>query len=95
MIKVVLTGNFESMLQELNASDPYSFDLTQLQIKRFKRIPKDSRLANHALKRWMKDKWAFNVDDDIRIVYEWLGKTTVRFLAIGPHHKVYKKEKAR
>jgi len=39
----------------------------------------------------MKGKWAFSVTDDIRIVYEWLGKTTVRFLAIGRHSKVYKK----
>jgi len=41
----------------------------------------------------MKGKFAFSITDDIRIVYEWLGKSTVRFLAIGEHEKVYTSKK--
>ena len=37
----------------------------------------------------MKGKFAFSITNDIRIIYEWLGKNTVRFLAIGGHKKVY------
>lgn len=49
----------------------------------------DTRLHNHALKRRMKGKFAFSITGDIRIIYEWLGKNTIRFLAIGGHKKVY------
>ncbi len=37
----------------------------------------------------MKGKFAFSITGDMRIIYEWLGKNTVRFLAIGGHKKVY------
>ena len=40
----------------------------------------------------MAEKWAFSITDDIRIVYEWLNKNTVRFLAIGGHNRVYKRK---
>jgi len=32
-----------------------------------------------------------SVDEDVRVVFEWLGKRAVRFLAIGGHGRVYKK----
>jgi mRNA-degrading endonuclease YafQ of YafQ-DinJ toxin-antitoxin module len=53
------------------------------------RNPDDTRLDRHPLTKKMGGKWAFSITDDIRIVYEWLGKNTVRFLAIGKHRKVY------
>ncbi len=51
--------------------------------------PNDTRLDNHQLTKRMEGKWAFSITDDIRIVYEWLGKNTARFLAIGGHSKIY------
>lgn len=57
----------------------------------FQRNPTDTRLDNHALTKKMEGQWAFSITDDIRIVYEWTNKTTARFLAIGPHKKVYSK----
>jgi mRNA-degrading endonuclease YafQ of YafQ-DinJ toxin-antitoxin module len=39
----------------------------------------------------MKGKWAFSITDDIRIIYEWKDKNVVRFLAIGTHPEVYRK----
>lgn len=55
----------------------------------FQKNPNDTRLYNHALTKRMDGIWAFSVTPDIRIVYEWIGKTTVRFLLIGPHRRVY------
>ncbi|MBI2086543.1 hypothetical protein HYT74_04330 [Candidatus Daviesbacteria bacterium] len=54
--------------------------------------PQDTRLKNHSLTGRMIGKWAFSITGDIRIVYEWLGKTAVRFLAIGGHKKVYRRK---
>jgi mRNA-degrading endonuclease YafQ of YafQ-DinJ toxin-antitoxin module len=56
----------------------------------FRKNPGDTRLDNHDLKKKMFGQRAFSITDDIRIVYKWLGKNEVRFLAIGGHSKVYK-----
>ncbi|MDO8570225.1 MAG: hypothetical protein Q7R97_01410 [Candidatus Daviesbacteria bacterium] len=58
----------------------------------FQNNPQDTRLRNHLLIGRMSGKWSFSITGDIRIVYEWIGKTTVRFLAIGGHQKVYKRK---
>ena len=87
MVKVVKSGNFLTMLDEIN--DPDIYILIREKIKIFINKPNDTRLRNHLLKKRMKGKFAFSVIKDIRIVYEWLGKNKVRFLAIGGHNKVY------
>lgn len=60
------------------------------QIILFRKNPFDTRLRVHALRKKLQGKHAFSVTKDIRIVFEWLGKTTVRFLAIGGHKDVYR-----
>lgn len=56
----------------------------------FRKNPNDTRLRNHKLHKRLEDKWAISITDDIRVVYEWLGKSMVRFLAIGTHPQVYR-----
>lgn len=77
------------MLNELISQDNSLEQVVVERIKWFQRNPQDTRLDNHLLTKKMAGKWAFSITDDIRIVYEWLTKTTVRFLAIGGHKKVY------
>lgn len=89
-MKILRVGQFEKMLKKLFDEDVELFDLAQIQIKLFQKNYKDTRLKTHALKKKMEGKWAFSVDNDVRVVFEWLGKTTVRFLAIGDHNKVYR-----
>jgi mRNA-degrading endonuclease YafQ of YafQ-DinJ toxin-antitoxin module len=88
-MKIVRIGNFERMLEELGKEDKLVFELARERIKLLRKNPQDTRLKVHPLKRRMKGKWAFSVDEDVRVVFEWLGKRTVRFLAIGKHGKVY------
>ncbi len=57
----------------------------------FRKNPDDLRLDSHKLTKRLKGKFAFSITGDIRIIYERLRKNTVRFLAIGPHNKVYRK----
>jgi len=63
--------------------------MTAQKVLMFAQKPYDSRLKNHSLQRRMKGKWAFSVDDDVRIIYQWSDKKTARFLAIGGHEIVY------
>ena len=90
MLQIRYIGGFEKDLQSYKKNLEI-LNLVNKRIKIFKRNPNDSRLDNHKLIKKMRGKNAFSITSDIRIVYEWLGKNTVRFLAIGTHNKVYKK----
>ncbi len=89
MINVDFSGYFHKMYEELISDELHLKKLIFHRIKLFRKNPQDTRLDNHPLTKRMEGKYAFSVDDDIRIVYEWLGKNTARFLAIGKHSQVY------
>lgn len=90
-MKLELSGKYLNDLSKLTKNDPALGPDISLAIKRFRNNPKDTRLYVHALKRKLKGKHSFSVNEDVRIVFECLGKKTVRFLAIGRHKDVYKK----
>lgn len=92
MIKIKRRGDFTVMLDELLTEDESLGQVIDERIKWFQSNPNDTRIDNHPLSKKLAGKWAFSTTDDMRIVYEWLGKTTVRFLAIGGHGKVYKRK---
>ncbi len=75
------------MLNDIADDELYGLILQREKL--FMNKPNDSRLDNHALRKRMKGKFAFSITGDMRIIYEWLGKNTVRLLAIGGHKKVY------
>ena len=89
MIKVSHTGIFNRNLEYLLIDQPLLKSKITKAVDRFVRNPQDTRLELHPLKKRLKGKYAIGVTDDIRIVFEWLGKNSVRFLAIGPHYKIY------
>ena len=91
MLKIRRSGNFNNNLRLICNDNEELLLLTNEKVKLFENNPHDTRLENHALRRRMKGKWAFSITNDIRIVYEWIGKGTVRFLAIGTHRQVYSK----
>ena len=82
MIKIQLSGNYDSMYRELVGEDKELRNILAEKVKWFRRNPEDTRLDNHPLRKSLKGKWAFSINDDIRIVYEWLDKTFARFLSI-------------
>lgn len=91
MVNIHQTGDYEQMLEDLSCVDEEMLELVRERVKLFRKNPEDTRLDNHPLHKRMEEKWAFSVNEDIRIVYEWMSKTTVRFVAIGRHEMVYKK----
>lgn len=90
MIQVKQAGKSRKLLDELYVKNPELEIEVNQRVNWFQNNPEDTRLNNHALTKRLEGKWAFSITDDIRIVYELLSKTTVRFLAIGGHKKVYK-----
>ena len=91
MVRVKQSGGYSTLLEDLCLENEDLEKLIEQKVNLFKKNPNDTRLKNHPLTKRMKGKWAFNITEDIRIVYKWVGKTTVRFLAIGRHAQVYTK----
>lgn len=90
-MKIEFTGKYTNAYTSLVRDDETMRVKILERVTWFRRNTNDTRLANHPLHKKMKGYWAFSVNDDMRIVYEWVGKTTVRFLAIGRHETVYAK----
>lgn len=91
MLKIAYSRQFLRQYNQLITERATIAETVLRRVRWFRINPNDTRLDNHELRKHLRDKRAFSVTDDIRIVYEWLGKTTVRFLAIGRHSDVYKK----
>ncbi len=92
MLKIKRRGEFSALQDELCLENSDLEQIIDQRVKWFRRNPQDTRLANHSLTGKMEGKWAFSITDDIRIVYKWLGKTTVRFLVIGGHKRAYRRK---
>jgi addiction module RelE/StbE family toxin len=91
MVKIKLSGKFDINYKEFISLEPKQKENIWYKINIFQKKPSDTRLRNHKLTGKLNGKWAFSITNDIRIVYEWKNKNTVRFLAIGGHKKVYGK----
>ncbi len=90
MVRVIKSGKYTQMLREmLKEYDLETLKLVNKRVDLFISNSSDTRLKNHLLSGKMSGQFAFSINDDIRIIYEVIGKNTVRFLAIGPHEKVY------
>jgi len=56
----------------------------------FVKNPHHPLLKTHGLSGKLKEKYAFWISWDLRIVFEFLDKEKVRFLALGKHDQVYR-----
>lgn len=95
MVKILYAGSFYKDLQDLLLQDSHQEESLDLCVKRFQKNPDDTRIKSHNLTGKMAGKCAFSVTGDLRIIYEWLGDSTVRFPAIGTHREIYKKNVTR
>lgn len=90
---VELSGQYHGIYQAFVGKHP---DLKQTIVERimiFRKNSTDTRLHTHALRKRLQGQYAFSVTNEIRIVFEWVGKSKVRFLAIGSHKNVYSRKK--
>ena len=57
-------------------------------LRRFAADPQDSLLHTHKLKGELDAYWAFNVDDDLRVLFRWEGDEAL-LVHLGSHEEVY------
>lgn len=51
--------------------------------------PFSPQLRTHKLSGKLGGQWAFSVDDDCRVVFEFIGEDKVLLIDIGSHDEVY------
>lgn len=51
--------------------------------------PFSAQLRTHKLSGKLAGQWAFSVDDDYRVLFEFIGKDSVLLIDIGTHDEVY------
>jgi addiction module RelE/StbE family toxin len=51
--------------------------------------PFSSQLRTHKLSGKLQGLWAFSIDDDHRVVFEFIDQQRVLFIDIGSHDEVY------
>lgn len=92
-MKIELSGEYNKTLYELLSNDSKLLEYVEETVRIFKKNPQDTRLKTHPLRKRLKGKWAMGIigdeTGDLRIIFEKLGKSKVRFLIIGPHIMVY------
>lgn len=57
-------------------------------LRRFAADPGDSLLRVHKLEGDLRDYWSFTVDDDLRVLFRWVGDEAF-LVNIGSHDAVY------
>jgi mRNA-degrading endonuclease YafQ of YafQ-DinJ toxin-antitoxin module len=90
-MKILLSGQYNRMYRDLCAKNSEIVETIIEKVILFRKNYKDTRLLTHPLHKHLKGKYAFSVTNNHRIIFEWVGKSTARFLAIGTHKEVYKK----
>jgi mRNA-degrading endonuclease YafQ of YafQ-DinJ toxin-antitoxin module len=56
-------------------------------LRRFAVDTQDPLLRTHKLKGELVDYWAFSVDDDLRVLFRWVGEEAF-FVNLGSHDEV-------
>ena len=47
------------------------------------------QLRTHKLSGKLAGQWAFSIEEDCRVVFEFIGENSVLFIDIGSHDEVY------
>jgi addiction module RelE/StbE family toxin len=85
-MNIAYTPQFLRMLRKLELSlQEEAIEKIEL----FENDPTHSQLKAHKLKGKLKNRYSFSVNYQTRIIYTYLSKNEVAFLAIGDHD-VYK-----
>lgn len=89
MITVELDRKFKKAFEKRIKFNPTLVSRTNKRIDIFRQNPFHPMLRNHPLIGGQNGLRAFSITGDIRIIYQPIDETNVRFLDIGTHNQVY------
>lgn len=83
-MRVTASGRFLRRAKKLR--DPQA-SMLRAALRRFAVDPQDPLLRTHKLRGELADYWAFSVDDDLRVLFRWVGEEAF-LVNLGSHGEV-------
>ncbi len=81
-MKIYYSGKFAREYRKLPLSVKKNAEEKE---KIFRKNPLDKRLKVHKLKGGLKDFWFFSINDNYRIIFEFISKQEIWFHSTGTH----------
>ena len=89
MIELIWGTSFKRAYKKSVKSNPGIENKFWKLISFFEKDPFHSTLKTHKLSGKLKGQWAFVVEYDCRVIFEFIGKNKVALIDIGTHDEVY------
>ena len=89
MIELVWDAPFLRMLKKWKKKHPNLVSRFQERLTLFTEDPYHQSLKTHHLSNNLKEFWAFSINYEHRVVFQFVDDTTVLLIAIGLHDAVY------
>ena len=89
MIKAVWDGGFKRSYRKRIKNNSRLKKKFWARLELFLNTPFSSQLRTHKLSGKLAEQWAFSVDDDCRVVFEFIDENRVLLIDVGSHEEVY------
>lgn len=89
MIELIWGSSFRKAYKKIIKVNPHLKNKIIKCLELFANDPFHSSLNTHKLSGKLKDLWAFSVDNDCRIVFNFLDDGNAIMIDIGKHDEVY------
>ncbi|HGJ67078.1 TPA: type II toxin-antitoxin system mRNA interferase toxin, RelE/StbE family [bacterium] len=88
-MEIIWGSSFKKAYKKITKADPQLKNKIIKCLGLFANDPFHSSLNTHKLSGKLKDLWAFSVDNDCRVVFNFLDDGNVIMVDIGKHDEVY------
>lgn len=89
MIEFVWDSGFKRVYKKKILFDQKLKSKFEDTVKLFANNPFDPRLKTHKLSGTLKNHWAFSVDYNYRVIFQFIDNNKVLLIDIGSHEEVY------
>ena len=89
MPRAVWDEGFKRSYRKRIKDDPHLKKKFWEKMEIFLENPFFPRLRTHKLSGKLAGQWAFSIDDDCRVVFEFIGEDRVLLIDVGSHDEVY------
>jgi len=89
VIKAIWDGGFKRSYKKRIKIDSNLKKKFWEKMEIFLNDPFSNQLKTHKMSGKLKGFWAFSVDDDCRVVFEFIGDDSALLIDVGSHDEVY------
>jgi addiction module RelE/StbE family toxin len=89
VIDAVWDAGFKRSYRKRIVKQPHLKRLFWKKMEDFMSDPFSPQLRTHKLSGKLKGSWAFSIDDNLRVVFEFIDRDKVLLIDFGSHDEVY------